>query len=96
MRSWVFSFLHQVLSHSETEAGLSGSVSSGIFAETTENGFGTVCFPGFQGSLCSQGDGTRKGDRQCLWGQVRWQQTVGDSKFSGEGLGARGFVGRGS
>lgn len=69
MRSLVFfffSFLHQVLSHSETKAGLSGSLSSGIFADTIENGFGTVSFPGFWESLCSQGDDASKGDRQGL------------------------------
>lgn len=53
MQSWVlfffffFSLLYPVLSHSETEAGLSGFLSLGIFAETIENGFGTFSFPGF-------------------------------------------------
>lgn len=61
-----FSFLHQVLSHSETKAGLSGSLSSGISADTIENGFGTVSFPGFWESLHSQGDDASKGDRQGL------------------------------
>lgn len=40
-----FPLLYPVLSHSETKAGLTCFLSSGIFAETIENGFGTFSFP---------------------------------------------------